>query len=536
MDILAASLGFTDAEIAKARGVVLETQTLEFCGSEQPNQAAPFLVESSYSREEVMEAAEVSLDFLAALAMPEIYQYAYPSVFLSAWSWLTGYAVKTRDFSKLALGLPRGFGKTIVMKLYVLWLILFSKKRFILIIGSNDQKAEEILSDVCDMLDEINIKRTFGDWRLTLTKDSSDVKKFAFRGRSISLVASGAKGSIRGKNIKNERPDVIIFDDIQTRDQADSATESDALYRWLFGTALKLKSPHGCLYVFVANMYPTPHSILRKLKALSTWTKFISGAILEDGTSIWEELQPISQLLEEFKADDEAGQAEIFYAEVLNDETANVNNKLDITKIKTTAVDLSFPPEGKYLIIDLATNKPGANDTAIGLVYVYNTVPILIKVKTGSFSPLETIQQAVTIAQEEGLQLITAEDGSYQSTFQFWFDFICDKLGILGIEMRGVRTKGIPKNIRIREAFKKLLANEIGLGPEVRNIVAEQYASWNPLKKDNIDDILDLVGYLDQPYMEYQDMCNYAYLDEAAQARINSIETDVMPYYLNCTF
>lgn len=492
--------------------------------------------EHSFSREEVIEASENHLDFLAALATPLVYLYAYPAVFLSVWQWLTSYAVKQRDFSRLALGLPRGFGKTTLIKLFILWCLLFTKKKFILVIAANASLAENILADIVDMLDEPNVKRTFGDWRLGCTKDTSGLKKFGFRGRDIILAALGAGGSVRGLNLKNERPDVMVFEDVQTREQADSAVESESLYRWLLGTAMKAKSPHGCLFVFIANMYPTPHSILRKLKASSSWTKFISGAILEDGTSIWEELQPIAQLMEEFKVDDEAGHPEIFYAEVLNDETASVANKLDITRLVASTVDLTFPPEGKYIIIDLATNKPGANDTVIGLAYVYNCKPTLIKIKKGVFSPLETIQHAVTMAQEEGCSLICAEDGSYQYTFQFWFDFVCDKLGIIGIEMRGVKTKGIPKNTRIREAFKKLLAGDIAVAPAVRNIVADQYQQWNPLKKDNVDDILDIIGYLEQPYIEHADAIAYSLIDEESQRRMNSLETDVLPAYLNCAF
>ena len=64
---------------------------------------------------------------------------------------------------------------------------------------------------------------------------------------------------------------------------------------------MKAKSPEGCMFLFVANMYPTKTSILRKLKSNPTWVKFIAGGILADGTSLWEDLQPIQQLLSEFE-------------------------------------------------------------------------------------------------------------------------------------------------------------------------------------------------------------------------------------------
>lgn len=494
----------------------------------------PTVQEGSYTREEVVELAKVSLDFLAGLCMPLVYQYAYPPLFLAVWDWLTEYAKKQRDFSRLALGIPRGFGKTTLIKLYIVYCILFTKKKFILVLAAIDDKAEAIIADVIDMLDEPNIKRTFGDWRVGCTKDAASIKKFAFRGRTIILAALGAKGSIRGLNVKNERPDVMIFDDIQTREQADSQTESDALFRWLLGSAMKAKSPHGCLYIFLGNMYPTPHSILRKLKASSTWIKFITGAITEDGESIWEELQPISQLLMEYKADEEAGHPEIFFSEVLNDEHASSLNTIDITKIQPMEIDLSFPPEGKYIIIDPATNKPGANDTAIGLIYVYSGKPLLVKLEAGVYSPLEAIKKALIMATPEGCKAIFVESAAYQYTFLFWFNFILEQLGIIGIDLLELHNRGIPKNTRIKEGYKKLIAKDIAITAAMRPRVVAQFADWNPLKTNNKDDILDIIGYMERPLEEYPDAIAFDILDQQAYDMQYSEETDVLPSYMNC--
>lgn len=492
--------------------------------------------EASYSTEEVITAARESLDFLAAMVMPLVYQYAYPPVFLAVWQWLTSYAILTRDFSKLALGLPRGFGKTTLLKIFIVWVILFTKKKFILITAANSSLAENVLADVIDMLDEINIKRTFGDWRLGVEKDSANLKKFGYRGRNIILAALGAGGSLRGLNLKNERPDVMVFEDVQTREQADSSTESDALYRWMLGTAMKAKSPHGCLYIFVANMYPTPHSILRKLKASPSWTKFITGAILENGESIWEELQPIKQLMEEFAVDDEAGHPEIFYAEVMNDETASVANKLDITKLRGWDIDLSFQPQGKYILVDPATDKPGANDTAIGLVYVYDGKPVLVSLISEVLSPLDAVKKTLQLAMKEGCRLVCVESVAYQYTFLYWANYVCEQYGIVGVEYVELKTRGIPKNTRIKDGFKKLVSGDTAIVPALRQQVADKYTMWNPIKKDNDDDILDIIGYLEKPMEEYGDMISYDILDEEAAWRANDNVTDVIPAELNCSF
>jgi hypothetical protein len=197
--------------------------------------------EAVFNTDQVIELARTSLDFLAAMSMPTIFAFCFPPVFISIWLWLVSYVHKARDFSQLAIGLPRGFGKTSVIKLFILYCILFTKKQFILIINDTSSKAESTISDVMDMLEEPNIKKVFGDWSLGSEKNNEQIKKFGFRGRNIVLAALGSGSSLRGLNLKGLRPDIMIFDDIQSREVADSEILSSNLERWLVGTAMKAK-------------------------------------------------------------------------------------------------------------------------------------------------------------------------------------------------------------------------------------------------------------------------------------------------------
>src|ERR1700744_5571513 len=242
----------------------------EYVDQNVPEMELPPVEDATYNSQEVIENAKHSLDFLAALALPLIFKYFFPQVFLTVWEWLKSYAHQSRVFPQLALGLPRGFGKTTVIKLFVLYCILFTKKQFILIISETEGKAKGILADVCDMLEEPNIKKLFGDWKIGGEIDRQDLKKFGFRGRNIILKAVGAGTGIRGINEKHLRPDVMIFDDIQSREDSESPVLSQALMTWLLSTAMKAKSPKGCMFLFIANMYPTKGSLLRKLKANKT--------------------------------------------------------------------------------------------------------------------------------------------------------------------------------------------------------------------------------------------------------------------------
>jgi hypothetical protein len=472
-------------------------QTLQF-------QSESGIQEVAVDTQEVQNAAKQDLNFLAGLAIPEHFKFLFPPVFISVWLWLLEWLPKVRAFPKLALGLPRGFGKTTVIKLFILYCILFTKKKFIIVISASADLAENIIADVVDMLDNDNIKKVFGDWRLGLEKDTQALKKFGFRGRNIILRAAGAGTSIRGIVLKNERPDVMIFEDIQTREQADSQIESEKLEKWMIGTAMKTKSPFGCMYIFVANMYPTRWSILRKLKANPEWTKFIVGGILSDGSSLWEELHPIEQLMQEFDADLASGHPEIFYSEVLNDENAAVNNLLDISKLPPYPYDDNDIFAGNAIIIDPAAGKATSDAVAIGYFEYLEGVPVLKEVREERFSPGETIRVALEMALRKNCRLIAIESNAYQSTLCYWFQFICAQMQIVGIEAVEIYSGSYSKNSRILEMFKGWAKGELYVHPSCYSQVALQAAQFNPLKRDNVDGILDLLTYAPRVLREFE--------------------------------
>jgi hypothetical protein len=477
---------------------------LEKLGFAEPSVAPTSVYESSEFQEntfkttEVYELAKNSLDFLAALALPTVFRYLFPAVFQSIWTWLISYVHKVRDFSQLAIGLPRGFGKTMLIKIFVLYCILFTKKQFILIICGTQTKANNIIADIIGMLNEPNIKRVFGDWKLGAETDRQDLKKFGFRGRNVILMGAGSGSDVRGITLENERPDVLIFDDIQSREDADSEQISSALETWFIGTAMKVKSPKGCLFIFIANMYPTKHSLLRKLKHNPTWIKFIAGGILADGTSLWEELQPIEQLLKEYQNDLSMGRPEVFFAEVLNDENATVNNFINISDIPICPFENEFiggQHQGNFIIIDPATDKANADAVSIGYFEIWDEKPVCREIIEGRLSPGDSIRESLKLCFKYNCTLVVVESNAYQYSHLYWFNFTCQQMGIQGISCVDVYSGRNSKNSRILTMFRSLIAKEIWLATDTRAQVFSQITSFNPLKTNNTDGILDLLTY-----------------------------------------
>jgi hypothetical protein len=350
---------------------------------------------------------------------------------------------------------------------------------------------------VGDILDALNIRQVFGDWNLGKEKDTQSQKKFGFRGRDIILSGIGVGTSMRGLNLKFRRPDVIIMDDMQSREDAENPKVANEQIIWMLGTLFKARSYERCLFLFSGNMYPFEGCILRKLKYDPTWISFICGAILADGTSLWEELRPMADLLQELEGDMAMGHPEVFYSEVLNDEEAGTVSGVDTSKIPVYPPHLDeTEPQGGCIIIDPASGKKQGNDVSIGVFFIYDGKPLLRALSVGKYSPLETIHIALKYAFTLGIKLIAVESNSYQFTLLYWFDFVMQQLQASGIDFVELYAGQMTKNAKIKEMLASLLKGEILLHPEVRSLVVNQIVHWNPLRTNNNDDILDLLAWI----------------------------------------
>lgn len=458
----------------------------------------------SVMREQLAEMCRESMDVLAGTAMPDTCTLLYPPVFKALWQMLCEAVNKPIGFDRLAIGLPRGFTKTTVLKLFVVYCILFTDRNFILIICKSAKHATNFMADVATILDDPNIRATFGDWRANMEKDTQDLLNFKFRGRDVVIAGIGNEGSVRGFNLNNRRPDVMLMDDMQPRENAASPTLSDDLLTWMTADLMKAASKSRCLYMFVGNMYPYPGSILRKLRANKAWTSFIAGGILADGESLWPELQSKEQLLLEYENDLALGKPEVFMAEVLNDDTASGKSGVDITQLSpcdpSILTDLA---QGKFIIIDPANDKKHSDSTEIIYGEIYDGIPVAVERICGQLSPGDTIKAALQMALRRNCRLIAVESVAYQYSLLYWFNQIAMQYNIHGIEFVELYTKGMKKNSRIRDMLGLLLAKKLLISEQLFSAVIYQITQWNPLKTDNVDDLLDVLAYFYQVIDQY---------------------------------
>lgn len=484
--------------------LVADISTIEASPEELALQQEPQNV--GVAREELAVACRASLDVLAGTAMPDTCTLLFPATYKAIWQLLTSAVEKSFGFERFAIGLPRGFTKTTLLKLFVLYCILFTDRNFILIVCKTAKHATNFVADVVDLLDSSNILSIFGNWRADMDKDTQDLIKVTFRGRSVVIAAVGSSGNVRGFNLKNRRPDIILMDDMQSRDNAASQQLSADLLDWMMSDLMKANSKVRCCYIFVGNMYPYQGSILRLLKRNPAWTSFIAGGLLADGESIWPELQSREQLLEEYENDLAMGKPEIFLAEVLNDDTASGKSGIDVSAIPTPHESLfNEPMQGSFIIIDPSNDKKFSDAAEVGYFEVRDGKPCMMERRSGKWNPGDLIREALILASEHGCKLIAVESVAFQYSLLYWFEQITAQQGLYGFHFVELYPR-MSKNARIREMLGLLIKGDLLLHPSVRNDVIYQINQWNPLKTDNVDDLLDVLAYAYQVMDTYREL------------------------------
>lgn len=472
-------------------------------------------IEIGTSTEEAYNRGRVDFNFFAGLALPDVCTTALPPFYiLSANIILARSPENTGKVLRFALGLPRGHAKTTFVKLLLAYLIAYRMTFYALIVGAAEGNAENILSDLSNILGSPNMEAVYGNWHANLYTDNNSCKQCMYQGSPVTLMAIGSRSSVRGININNRRPGVILCDDMQSRENDLSDTESRSLMGWFISTLLKTIDVRGDrLVIYVGNMY-SDKCILKQLQDSPQWISLITGAILATGEPLWPELHSLETLLEGFMHDDSLGLSENWFAEIMNDPRSVTTSLLP--KELPVFPEENFTPDGAFITIDPAGFKNTSDDNVIITHETYNGNCYIVKTDAGKYNPKEVIEIAFKRAFEYNASVIGVEAVAYQSTLRFWIQYFIRTLDISGIEVVELSPRGASKESRIR-----LFIQELYLGTyrfktaEEKAIFTWQAMAYKIGKKNNKDDILDAQSYgLDMRADHWHLIKNNAKLEE----------------------
>lgn len=190
---------------------------------------------------------------------------------------------------------PRGFGKTTIAKIGVLWAVLTGRSKFAVLIANNAGRAQLLCDDLLKILSSnvllaedfpeatVPFRLCDGSPRrlLSMTYEGESLLANTSKGRILMprikgskssesvIVTTGLTGSVRGLSQitstgKALRPDLVLCDDIEDAESAMSPTQTEGRYAILMSDVLGLAGANGIACLITATVI-APDDLTEKM-------------------------------------------------------------------------------------------------------------------------------------------------------------------------------------------------------------------------------------------------------------------------------
>lgn len=226
----------------------------------------------------------------------------------------------TKDI--ISINIARGFGKSkLVAVLYAIWAGFVDRRQYILLVGGSIDKAEQNLRDIKNLIEQPKFKRIFPYNKRYWRADFISLEILDRQGlvkHRLVIQAVGAGKHIAGLSEGDARPDLIIPDDGEKPETAQSPDQVEKLERWVNQVLLPGRSKQDRLTGRSAKVIfiNTPHAVdcfttrlmelkwsrdvdVVKLPALVNSAKLSKLLGIPMDHSIWEEMHTTKQLRQE---------------------------------------------------------------------------------------------------------------------------------------------------------------------------------------------------------------------------------------------
>jgi len=185
---------------------------------------------------------------------------------------------------RIAIAAPRGHAKsTVVSFFYVMWSICYEKEKFILILSATSKQAQTLLADISKAL-ETNAK-LLDDFADVLVEKSGVKSKWTqdeiITQNGIKVMALGSGQDLRGLKKYQDRPTLIILDDLDSAKNTYNAPAREKIMNWF--TKDVMNAGAKAFNVVAVGTLLHPDSLLSRLTKQSEfpdWKKPVYQAVI----------------------------------------------------------------------------------------------------------------------------------------------------------------------------------------------------------------------------------------------------------------
>lgn len=469
---------------------------MSFVGQDYYQEEEVELVGTQFNKADLIETLRTQAEVWFHFLMGELLTHAVPEFHVDIFNLLINFAK-----SKFALAVPRGHAKTTVVKLAVVWYFVFSPIKFIVYCSNTTSIAIQECRDIIKFIESDNFRAVFGAVHWEKKSESEGLWIFKINDKLCILKALGAGQQVRGLNIENTRPQLLICDDAEDDENSATIEQRKKFRRWVFGPLFKACARKS-KKIWIGNLVGA-HCLINDLCESEFWDSIKYGAILANGQPLWPEMWSLAELREDYLEYYKMGQAAKWFAEMMNmpvPEGMGLLQAEDITYAPARSpVDLDYG----FITIDPAiSKKTRANKSAIAVHGMIENKWQIVDFHTAKLGPLELFQESLRLARQWRIRVIGIENVAYQAALEPIFKFLLAMEQEFAIEVVQLHAAGQKKVERI-VTWAGWIKNGTYQLTENEQSVTTQLLCYDPEREENDDDLIDACAYGPQMIAEH---------------------------------
>jgi predicted phage terminase large subunit-like protein len=234
------------------------------------------------------------------------------------------------NLKKIAIGAPRGHAKSTITDLvYLAWVICNKKANFVLLISDTYTQAALFLDGIKGEFEKNERLREFYG---KLTSDKWAEGEIISNGIMVRALGGGMR--VRGLKYRENRPDLIICDDLENEEAVDNKDRREKFERWFTAALIPSMAKDGRIIAIGTILHFD--SLLAKLLTPDKyrgWEKRTYRA-MNDWGALWPEhltMEELQKIKDDYISQ---GQAFLFYQEYQNEPISDEFQKFKLEKFK----------------------------------------------------------------------------------------------------------------------------------------------------------------------------------------------------------
>ena len=477
--------------------------------------------------EQIKERLKLDYRFFIAFFLGDLLEVPSPAFHLVVFARMVAL-----DVAQSVFAIPRGFAKTTVARLAVVYIYLFTDVRNIFYISNTLGGSVPSVRAIVRYLKSENFEAVFGKVEFTIEQDGKGI--YAFRlpnGKECYLQALGAEQQIRGTNIGGRRIELAVVDDLENRKD----NQNDELYKslkaWFYSDLKKaLDRKHGKI-IQIGNIVAA-NSLVHEHCQSPYWHSMHFSALKEDGTPLWEEMWSKEALIADYNEYKEIGQTSQWFGEMMNiivPENAALINAHEI--LYRPKPPIGFMSYG-FITVDpaISENQKTAHGCAVAVHGFFEgkwqIVDYFVNI---GVDPIRLYGEIYRLATLWGVNYVGIENEGYQASLKYVFEYMQKREDMAHrLNFVQLKTEKKHKYTRIATWCGYLKRQEYCLSSG--DIMStNQLVAYDPTKNNNVDDLIDVEAYGVQMINNYlSDIIATSNQSRLIQSNSNIIEMDVI--------